>query len=173
MSSVSQTEPRSLRRVGFSLGSNLGDRLANLESACDALADSFGNLRLSQVYETEPVGCPDGSPAYLNACVEVETALPAQEILTRCLQMEQELGRRRTGVYGAPRTCDIDLLYCGDEVVNTAELTLPHPRAHERAFVLRPLCDIDPALRLPQQALTVAELLAQLPPEPAVVPFPL
>lgn len=173
MSSASQTESRPLRRVGFSLGSNLGDRLAHLESACDFLADAFGALRLSQVYETEPVGCPPGSPAYLNACVEVETDMPAEEILSLCLRREQELGRIRTGEYGAPRTCDIDLLYCGEEVVQTEHLTLPHPRAHQRAFVLRPLCDIDAGLRLPQQELTVEQLLAELPTTPAVTPYPL
>ena len=162
-----------LRRVGFSLGSNLGDRLATLERACDHLADLFGALRLSQVYETEPVGCPPGAPAYLNACVEVETALPAQEILQLCLEIEKALGRTRSGTYGEARTCDIDLLYCGTETCATAELTLPHPRAHERAFVLRPLCDIDPALVLPGQRQTVAELLAALPATPAVTPFPL
>ena len=162
-----------MRRVGFSLGSNLGDRLATLERVCDHLADLFGSLRLSQVYETEPVGCPPGSPAYLNACVEVETALPAQEILQLCQRIERELGRTRSGTYGEARTCDIDLLYCGTETCATAELTLPHPRAHERAFVLRPLCDIAPALVLPGQEKTVAELLAALPATPAVTPFPL
>lgn len=162
-----------MRRVGFSLGSNLGDRLATLERACDYLADLFGSLRLSQVYETEPVGCPPGSPAYLNACVEVETDMPAAEILELCLRIEQELGRTRSGTYGEARTCDIDLLYCGTETCATERLTLPHPRAHERAFVLRPLCDIDAALVLPGQEQTVAELLAALPSTPAVTPFPL
>lgn len=164
-----------LRRVGFSLGANLGDRLATLESACDHLADVFGALRLSQVYETEPVGCPPGSPAYLNACVEVETDMPAPEILQLCMDIEKALGRTRNGVYGEARTCDIDLLYCGGETYGTAELTLPHPRAHERAFVLRPLCDIDPALKLPGQEKTVAELLAALPPleHNGVKPYPI
>ena len=162
-----------MRRAGFSLGSNLGDRLTNLEQACDYLSDVFGSLRLSQVYETEPVGCPPGSPAYLNACVEVETAMPAQEIMELCLKIEQELGRTRTGVYGEARTCDIDLIYCGQESCATPQLTLPHPRAHERAFVLRPLCDIDPALTLPGQSKTVAALLAELPEGPSVTPFPL
>ena len=163
-----------LRRVGFSLGANLGDRLATLESACDHLADVFGALRLSQVYETEPVGCPPGSPAYLNACVEVETDMPAPEILQLCMDIEKALGRTRSGVYGEARTCDIDLLYCGGETYGTVELTLPHPRAHERAFVLRPLCDIAPALKLPRQEKTVAELLAALPsPLEDVKPFPI
>ena len=162
-----------MRRCVFSLGSNLGDRLAMLESACDYLADVFGGLRLSQVYETEPVGCPEGSPSYLNACVEVETDMPAEEILELCLRIEQELGRTRSGEYGEARTCDIDLICCGSETSQSATLTLPHPRAHEREFVLRPLCDIDPQLILPGQAQTAAQLLAALPAGSAVTPYPL
>lgn len=162
-----------IRRVGFSLGANLGDRLVTLESVCDYLSDLFGALRQSQVYETEPVGCPEGAPAYLNACVEVETDMPAEEILKNCQQIEQELGRIRNGIYGEARTCDIDILYCGDECRASDTLTLPHPRAHLRAFVLRPLCDIDPMLKLPGQALSVSELLRQLNDSHTVIPFPL
>ena len=116
-----------MRRCVFSLGSNLGNRLAQLESACDYLADIFGGLRLSQVYETEPVGCPEGSPCYLNACVEVETDMPAEEILQLCLRIESELGRTRSGEYGEARTCDIDLICCGGETCQSATLTLPTP----------------------------------------------
>lgn len=162
-----------IRRVGFSLGSNLGDRLATLESVCDHLSDLFGVLRLSQVYETEPVGCPDGTPPYLNACVEVETDMPAEEILRYCQQIEQELGRTRSGIYGEARTCDIDILYCGDEIVTSETLQLPHPRAHERAFVLLPLCDIDSRMTLPGQTLNVRQLLDKLTSHQAVTPFPL
>lgn len=163
-----------LRRIGIALGSNTGDRLALLEQACDELSDTFGGLRLSQVYETEPVGCPDGSPPYLNACVEVESALSPHDVLRRCQEIEQKLGRRRSGVYGEPRTCDLDLLYVGDLQLTSPELTLPHPRAHLRGFVLRPLADIDPLLVLPGQRQTVSELLEQLPTDaPSVVPFPL
>lgn len=165
--------PASMRRCVFSLGSNQGDRLAMLESACDYLADLFGNLQLSQVYETEPVGCPEGSPAYLNACVAVETDMPAEEILQLCLRIEAELGRTRSGVYGEPRPCDIDLICCGNETSSTPALTLPHPRAHVREFVLRPLCDLDPLLKLPGQDFTAAQLLAALPAGPAVIPYPL
>lgn len=166
-------QPTKLRRVGFSLGSNMGNRLAILERACDKLADVFGSLRLSQVYETDPVMCPDGSPTYLNACVEVETALPALDILDHCLRIENELGRVRGDVYGSPRTCDIDILYCGDEVIRSERLTVPHPLLTERAFVLQPLCDIDPNLMLPGQRKTVAQLLDELPPEHAVTLYPL
>ena len=162
-----------MRRCVFSLGSNLGDRLAMLETACDYLADIFGGLRLSQVYETEPVGCPEGSPMYLNACVEVETDMPAEKILELCLRIEQELGRQRTGTYGEARPCDIDLICCGSETAATSTLTLPHPRAHLREFVLRPLCDLDAQLVLPGQTQTVARMLEQLPAGPAVVPYPL
>lgn len=165
--------PAKLPAVGFSLGSNTGDRLAMLEAACDHLSDVFGALRLSQVYETEPVGCPPGSPYYLNACVEVHSDMPPQEIMQLCLDIEKALGRERSGVYGEPRCCDIDLLFCGDLVLSTPALSLPHPRAHLREFVLRPLCDIDPNLILPGQNETVQTLLAHLPAGPAVIPFEL
>lgn len=152
----------------------MGDRLATLERVCDYLSDAFGNLRLSQLYETEPVGCPDGSPLFLNACVEVNTESTPQEVLNICQQIEKEMGRERTGVYGAPRTCDVDII-CYDELcINTPELTLPHPRAHEREFVLRPLCDIDPHLHLPGQVSNVRTLLEDLPDNrPQVTPFDL
>lgn len=165
--------PTELQRVIFSLGSNVGDRLATLESVCDYLADVFGGLRLSQLYETEPIGCPTGSPPFLNACVEVSTAMPPREILQLCLRIEKELGRERNGTYGAPRTCDIDIVAYGDLQLCTPELTLPHPRAHEREFVLRPLCDLDPHLKLPGLHQTAAQLLASLPAGPEVKAFDL
>ncbi len=162
-----------MKRVGLSLGSNLGDRLATLEQACDALAEAFGHLRLSQVYETEPVGCPEGSPPYLNACVEIGTELPADALLRVTQGIENALGRTRSGVYGEPRSCDIDIIYYDTDTLCTPTLTIPHPRAHERAFVLRPLGDIDPQLTLPGPQATVAALLAALPDDGSVTPFPL
>lgn len=170
MSSVSQTEScgdatPAVRRTGFSLGSNRGDRLAYLERACDKLAELFGDLRLSRVYETKPVGCPPGSPNFLNACVEVFTTEAPEEILEQIMRIERELGRTRNGEHGEPRTCDIDLLYCGEEQRQSERLTLPHPRIAQRRFVLRPLCDIDPELKLPGLDGTMADLLAQLPGE--------
>ncbi len=147
--------------------------MAALESACDALAEAFGHLRLSQVYETEPIGCPEGSPAFLNACVEIATELPPEALLRVTQGIEKALGRERSGVYGEPRSCDIDIIYYDTDTVNTPELTIPHPRAHERAFVLYPLCDIDPQLRLPGQSVTVAELLAALPDTQGVTSYAL
>ena len=161
------------QRVGVALGANCGDRLAQLERACDALSDRFGALRLSRVYETEPVGCPPGSPPFLNACVEFYTALPPQELLAVCQEIERKLGRTRSGTYGEPRSCDIDIIYYGACTQQSPQLTLPHPRAHLRRFVLAPLCDIDPTFTLPGQCRTVAELLDALPPLPAVRPFDL
>ena len=161
------------QRVVLSLGSNSGDRLALLERACDELSAHFGDLRLSRVYETEPVGCPAGSPPFLNACVELYTALPPQELLALCQGIEHKLGRTRSGTYGEPRSCDIDIICYGESEVHTAELCLPHPRAHLRRFVLAPLCDIDPTLTLPGRSRSVAELLAELPEEPAVQPYDL
>lgn len=162
-----------MQRVIFSLGANLGDRLAALERACDYLADIFGELRLSQLYETEPVACPTGSPAYLNACVEAHTAMPAQEVLAHCMRIEQELGRTRSGIYGEPRTCDIDIITYGELQLQSTALNLPHPRAHEREFVLRPLCDLDPHLTLPGHTHSVSSMLAALPAGPAVHAFDL
>ena len=178
MCSVLQTDSQAtgeqaLVRVGFSLGTNLGDRLATLERVCDYLSDLFGALRLSQVYETEPVGCPEGSPPYLNACVEVSTNMAPEAILRCCMEIEKDLGRTRSGEYGEPRTCDIDILYCGELICNRPELTLPHPRAHVREFVLRPLCDIDPLLVLPGQTLPVRDLLQSLPVSGGVSLYPL
>lgn len=172
MCSDLQTERRPVR-VGLALGSNCGDRLALLEQACDLLSEQFGSLRLSQVYETEPVDCPPGSPAFLNACVEVLTTMPPEDVLACCLGIEAQLGRQRTGIYGDARTCDIDLIYYGEVALHTPTLTLPHPRAHTRRFVLQPLCDIDPLLVLPGQRETVEQLLARLPESPAISLFDL
>lgn len=151
----------------------MGDRLSLLEAACDRLCEVFGDLHLSQVYETEPVGCPAGSPLYLNACVEVMTSLLPIEVLTQTSCIERELGRSRNGTYGEPRTCDIDILYYDDLEQEDPQLTLPHPRAHQRAFVLKPLCDLDPQLILPGQKATVQQLLAECPDLDSVKAYPL
>lgn len=147
------------RRVVLALGSNLGDRLENLQGAVDALSDApgFGFVAVSPVYETAPVGGPE-QPDYLNAVIVVDTALPARMILDRAHGVEEVFGRVREQHWG-PRTLDVDLIVCGDEVCGDAELTLPHPRAHERAFVLAPWHDIDPEAMIPGRG-RVADLLA-------------
>ncbi len=137
------------RRVVLALGSNLGDRIANLQGGLDALAASPGLTftAVSGLYETSPVGGPD-QPDFLNAIAIAVSDLPALEILHRCLAAELALGRVRTETWG-PRTLDIDVIACGDERSADPVLTLPHPRAGQRAFVLAPWHDVDPGARLP------------------------
>ena len=146
------------RRVVLALGSNLGDRLENLQGAVDALFDApgFRFLAASPVYETAPVGGPE-QPDYLNAVITVQTALPASVILDRSHGVEEAFARVRDQAWG-PRTLDVDLIVCGDETSDDPRLTLPHPRAHERAFVLVPWLDIEPDAEIPGRG-RVADLL--------------
>ena len=149
------------RRAVLALGSNLGDRRQNLQGAVDGLsaAPGLGFRAVSPVYETRPVGGP-GQPDYLNAVIAVETALPARAILDRAHRVEDTLGRVR-GVRWGPRTLDVDLIVVGDETSDAPELTLPHPCAHERAFVLAPWRDSEPDAEIPGRG-RVADLLAGL-----------
>jgi 2-amino-4-hydroxy-6-hydroxymethyldihydropteridine diphosphokinase len=131
------------------LGANLGDRLATLRSAVDRLAArGVFVTRSSRVWESEPVGGPEGQPAYLNAVVRVRTDLGPDDLLAACLAVEEELGRVREERWG-PRTIDVDVLLVDGLVRSDPELTVPHPRLRERAFVLLPLVEIEPDLELP------------------------
>jgi 2-amino-4-hydroxy-6-hydroxymethyldihydropteridine diphosphokinase len=130
------------------LGSNLGNRAGHLARAL-ALLDEVGSVRASSIRETDPVGLVD-QPRFLNAVAEVETELPARELLDRLLAIELELGRDRAGeTRWGPRTIDLDLLLYGDETIDEPGLTVPHPRLAERRFVLEPLHELDPGLTLP------------------------
>ena len=148
-------------RVVIALGSNLGDRLDYLQSGLDGLFDTprLVFLAVSPVYETTPVGGPE-QPDYFNAVTIGETTLPARAVLERCHSLEDAFGRVRGELWG-PRTLDLDLIAYGDEVSDSPGLTLPHPRAHERAFVLAPWHDADPDAELPGQG-RVADLLKAL-----------
>jgi 2-amino-4-hydroxy-6-hydroxymethyldihydropteridine diphosphokinase len=136
-------------RVVLAVGSNLGDRLRNLQGALDALFDTSGLVfvAVSPVYETAPVGGP-AQPDYLNAVVLAESWLPPRVILERCHAAETAFERTRAEVWG-PRTLDADLIVYGDVVSDDPELVLPHPRAHQRAFVLAPWLDADPDAVIP------------------------
>jgi 2-amino-4-hydroxy-6-hydroxymethyldihydropteridine diphosphokinase len=149
------------RRTVIAMGSNLGDRMDYLQGGLDGLFDTprISFLAVSPVYETAPVGGPE-QPDYLNAVVIAETSMPAQAVLERCLSLEDAFGRARDERWG-PRTLDLDLIIYGDEVSNGPGLTLPHPRAHERAFVLAPWHDADPQAQLPGRG-PVVDLLAAL-----------
>jgi 2-amino-4-hydroxy-6-hydroxymethyldihydropteridine diphosphokinase len=154
-------------RTGIALGSNRGDRLANLRRGRNAIA-AFGTgpLLVSRVYETDPVDCEPDSPSFLNAVLEIGFDGNPLDLLADLQRIESDAGRPILRPLNAPRTLDLDLLYCGDRTLSTERLTLPHPRLHERRFVLAPLHDIRPDLILPNQTVPVAALLAALTPEP-------
>jgi 2-amino-4-hydroxy-6-hydroxymethyldihydropteridine diphosphokinase len=159
-------------RTGVALGSNLGERLANLRNARKAIAALGGvrpPMRSSAIYETEPIGCEKGAAKFLNAAIEFEYAGEAQDLLRELAAIEKLLGRSATHARNVSRTIDLDLLYFGDLEIETAELQLPHPRITEREFVLRPLGDIRPDLVLPKQTESVRELLLRLTDVGAVV----
>ncbi|MCF3134009.1 2-amino-4-hydroxy-6-hydroxymethyldihydropteridine diphosphokinase [Streptomyces olivochromogenes] len=147
----------------ISLGSNLGNRLETLQGAVDALEDTPG-VRIkgvSPVYETEPWGVEPGSqPSYFNAVVVLKTTLPPSSLLERAHAVEEAFNRVRDERWG-PRTLDVDIVAYADVVSADPHLTLPHPRAHERAFVLAPWYDVDPDAHLPGRG-AVADLLAAL-----------
>lgn len=140
-----------LRKVVFSLGSNLGDRLANLQGGVDALSDTPDVIvvDISAVYETKPVGGPADSPDYLNVVMVAETTLEPRTLLERGLAVEDAFDRVRRAEKWAPRTLDVDLIVVGNTVTDQSDLKLPHPLAHERGFVLLPWLEIDPKAELP------------------------
>jgi 2-amino-4-hydroxy-6-hydroxymethyldihydropteridine diphosphokinase len=159
-------------RAGVALGSNLGERLANLRNARKDIATLGGvlpPLRSSAVYETDPVGCEKGAAKFLNAVIEFGYAGEPEELLRALATIEKMLGRPGAHPRNVSRTIDLDLLYFGELVIETGELQLPHPRIVDREFVLRPLADIQPDLVLPKQDESVRVLLLRLSPTAGVV----
>lgn len=155
-------------RAAIALGANLGDRAATLSEAIRRIG-AFGHIvAMSSLYETEPVGYLD-QPRFLNAALLLDTELDPEALLDGLQAIEHELGRVRT-FRNAPRTLDLDLLLYGNRVIETARLTVPHPRLHERAFVLVPLGEIAPDLVHPGMGTTVRALLDQLPDRSGIVP---
>jgi 2-amino-4-hydroxy-6-hydroxymethyldihydropteridine diphosphokinase len=140
------------------MGSNLGDSLATMRAATVRLADLGAVLATSPVYETDPVG-PRDQPVFLNAVAMLDTTLEPPALLDALLAIEAEFRRERTLRWG-PRTLDLDLLWYAGRMLDSERLTVPHPRAHEREFVLRPLADLAPDL--PLAGSTAAALLADL-----------
>ena len=150
-------------RAYVALGSNLGDPVRTIEDAIDAMAALRGSLltAISSLYRTAPVGLRN-QPDFINAVVALDTRLPPRELLDELSTLEARFGRIREpgSVKNAPRTLDLDLLLHGDTVQDDPALTLPHPRMHERAFVLAPLAEIAPQLVIPGRG-RVADLLLQ------------
>lgn len=155
-------EMRPIRRAVLALGSNLGERLATLQGAVGAIADTpdVWVTAVSPVYETEPVDAPVGSDSFLNAVLLLDTTLAAHRLLDRALAVEDAFDRERGDIPNAPRTLDIDLVVVGDRR-SADELVLPHPRAGQRAFVLQPWHDLEPDAELPDAG-PIADLLGAL-----------
>ena len=152
----------------IAVGSNLGDRRANLEAAIARLAPAATVTARSAVYETAPMYVAD-QPAFLNMALRADTDLAAHALLAHLKAIEAELGRRSGGVRFGPREVDLDILLYGDAVLEGEALTVPHPRMAERAFVLRPLADVAADVRHPVLGRTIAELLAEVPGAETVV----
>jgi len=143
----------------IALGSNLGDRELNIDSAVAEIAKIIEVTHLSTNHETDPVGGPD-QPKYLNAVLIGESFLTPKELLKALLAIESRLGRVRE-IHWGPRTIDLDLIIVDDEKIHSPDLVLPHPRAHERRFVLEPWAEIDPEAVLPGHG-RVEEILLRI-----------
>ena len=151
--------------VGIALGSNLGDRAAEIEAGFAFLRTlaADGRVDRSTLFETAPVDCPPGSPAFLNAVAEIQVdpaELPPEELLQSPAGVRREEGARPQHVRNSARPLDLDILYYGDRIVRTPGLAIPHPRLTERRFVLEPLARLRPDLVLPGQGRSVREILA-------------
>jgi 2-amino-4-hydroxy-6-hydroxymethyldihydropteridine diphosphokinase len=143
--------------AAIALGSNLGDRLGHIEWAVLHLSSLLTDIRLSSVFETEPVDVPDIQPPYLNAVVVGTATIGARELLDQLMALERRRGRTRVSYRGA-RTLDLDLILYGSEVIDEGGVVVPHPRFRERRFVLEPLAILAPDMRDPVSGKTVREL---------------
>ena len=155
--------------VYLSLGSNIGDKAAQITQALDRLAKVFTVKRVSPIYLTEPVGLKD-QDWFLNCVAEVETEKDPEKLLSSLQSIEKKMGKTKTKVNG-PRTIDIDILFYDEQIVNRKNLVIPHPKLHTRLFVLRPMMDLNPGFLHPALKKTIQELYAEQPWAEIVTPY--
>jgi len=154
-----------MAQVGISLGSNLGDKTANLQQAKNYLLELMpvkATHLQAPLYQSAPVDCPELSPDFYNTAIEIIFEGRPEQLLNHTQQIESTIGREDKVVLNEPRKIDIDIIYFDDLIIDTPELSLPHPRAHQRKFVLEPFTEICPDRILPNHTLTISELLEQL-----------
>ena len=151
-------------RAGIALGSNLGDKSALLNQGIGHLRKihESGDFLLSGFHETAPMDCAPGTPSFLNAVAEIGTSLTPMELLQRLQEEETRSGRPKDHARNTSRTLDLDLLYCDEMTLHESELEIPHPRMTERSFVLAPLAEIRPDLKLPGWEMTCSEYLLRI-----------
>ncbi|MFV0337814.1 MAG: 2-amino-4-hydroxy-6-hydroxymethyldihydropteridine diphosphokinase [Chthoniobacterales bacterium] len=154
--------------VGIGMGANLGDRKAQIEAAAERLrllaktdTKTSYPFRISEILESQPINCPEGSPPFLNAVSVFDTTLSPLSLLDALQTIETDFGRPKNRLKNAPRNIDLDLLYYDNLTLSSQRLDLPHPRIFERFFVLLPLSQVDPKRILPEQNITVLELYKQ------------
>jgi len=157
-----------MSKVLVGVGSNLGDREFLIRKAVEAMRDLPRTLvvRVSSLYDTDPVGEVE-QPPFLNAVVWLETTLEPRELLWQLLLIEKRMGRVRSQRWG-PRPIDLDLLFYDDRLIDEPDLTVPHPEAHRRGFVLLPLLELDPEFVHPGSGESIKKLIKRLPPDPPV-----
>lgn len=148
-----------MKNVFISIGSNLGDKIANCREAVEELAKFSKVDKLSSLYETEPVG-KENQPNFINSAIEIETNLSAYELLIYLKSIEEKMGRVRTEKWG-PRKIDLDIIFYGQLVIKNDDLIIPHPRAHLRRFVLEPICEIAPNFIHPVLDQTVSVVIKE------------
>ena len=149
-----------MQRVFIGIGSNLGDTIGNCKIALDEIGNFAEIVRISSLYETEPVGNED-QPNFINSVVEINTDLSPHGLLTHLKSIEDKLGRVRGEKWG-PRVIDLDIIFYDDLVIKDDDLIIPHPRAHLRRFVLEPICEIAPEFIHPELEISILELLEKL-----------
>jgi len=156
-----------MQRVFIAIGSNLGDKISNCRRAIDEIAGFYEIVKVSSLYETEPVGNED-QPNFINSVAEIRTDISPHELLAHLNRIEEKLGRVRSEKWG-PRTFDLDIIFYGDQIIKDDNLIIPHPRAHLRRFVLEPICEIAPEFIHSEIKISVLELLKNLPDNKKVI----